>query len=111
MLERTGSRLVLRTPASERVDKHAPSADRLFRSVAASLGKAALGIVLTGMGSDGAQGARAIRDAGGEVWAESEESAVIFGMPSAAVRTGQVTKVVPLSRIAEIVTKMVKGVP
>ncbi len=99
VLERKGSGLVLRTPRSDPADKHAPSVDRLFRSVAATLGKSAFGIVLTGMGSDGAQGARAIRDAGGEVWAESEQSAVIFGMPKEAIATGAVRRILALADI------------
>ena len=110
VLERKGAQLRLRTPASEKQDRHAPSVDRLFRSVAAVLGKQALGVVLTGMGSDGAQGTRAIRDAGGEVWAESEESAVIFGMPKEAIATGAVRRVLPLGDIGPaLVTRLRLG--
>jgi len=110
VLERKGSHLALRTPASEATDKHAPSVDRLFRSVAVSLGAAALGVVLTGMGSDGAQGARAIRDAGGEVWAESEESAVIYGMPKEAIATGAVRRVLALADLGPaLVTRLRLG--
>ncbi|MBF5046351.1 chemotaxis response regulator protein-glutamate methylesterase [Aggregicoccus sp. 17bor-14] len=101
VLERQGAKLLLRTPASDPTDRHAPSVDRLFKSVAACLGPQALGVVLTGMGSDGSRGARAIRDAGGEVWAESEETAVIFGMPKEAIATGAVRRVLPLGDIGQ----------
>lgn len=95
-----GARLELRTPAPGPQDKHAPSVDVLFSSVAQTLAVQALGIVLTGMGSDGTEGARAIRAAGGEVWAESEESAVIFGMPKEAIASGAVKRVLGLPEIA-----------
>ncbi len=72
-------------------------------SVARAYGARALGIVLTGMGSDGTAGLRAIRQAGGRTLAESEESAVIYGMPKSAVEAGVVDRVVPLRHIgAEI---------
>ena len=63
--------------------------DRLFCSVAQVLGQRALAVVLTGMGADGAEGAREVARVGGEVWAESEETAVVFGMPGEAIATAQ----------------------
>ena len=77
-------------------DKHAPSVDRLFESVARVLKSSARGIVLTGMGNDGAEGSRAIAAVNGEVWAESDQTAVISGMPQAAIKTGSVRRVLPL---------------
>ncbi len=82
-------------------DRYVPSADRLLKSVAAACGARAVGVILTGMGDDGVEGARAIRDAGGLVIAESQETAVVFGMPGAAVRAGIPQKVLPLGEIAE----------
>ncbi len=81
-------------------DQYAPSADRMMVSVAEASGPAALGVVLTGMGKDGSEGALAIKKRRGQCLAESEESAVIFGMPQEAIRTGAVDKVLPLSKIA-----------
>lgn len=83
-------------------DRYVPSADRLLKSVAAACGAKAVGVILTGMGDDGVEGARAIRDAGGLVIAESQETAVVFGMPGAAVRAGIPQKVLPLPEIAEL---------
>ncbi len=83
-------------------DRYVPSADRLLKSVAAAAGARAVGVILTGMGDDGVEGARAIRDAGGLVIAESQETAVVFGMPGAAVRAGIPQKVLPLPEIAEL---------
>jgi two-component system chemotaxis response regulator CheB len=70
-------------------------------SAAKAYGAQVLGVVLTGMGSDGVEGLRAIRGAGGRTLAESEESCVIYGMPKAAVEAGVVDRVVPLPRIAD----------
>lgn len=93
-------RFELQTPAPGPQEKHTPSADLLFMSAAKTLGDKALGVVLTGMGSDGAQGSKAIAKAGGQVWAESEQTAVIFGMPREAIATGAVKRVLPLPEIA-----------
>jgi two-component system chemotaxis response regulator CheB len=77
-------------------EKYAPSVDRLFKSAALHYGPHLLGVVLTGMGDDGRNGAMAIHEGGGQVIAESEETAVIFGMPQQAIRAGAVNHVVPL---------------
>ena len=77
-------------------DRYVPSVDRLFLSAARKLGSRAVAAVLTGMGDDGARGVQALGEAGAMILAESSESAVIFGMPGAAVRTGYVTEVLPI---------------
>jgi two-component system chemotaxis response regulator CheB len=80
---------------------HRPSVDVLMASVAKVYGARSLGVVLTGMGSDGVEGLRAIRQIGGRTFAESEESCVIYGMPKAAVEAGVVDRSVPLARMAD----------
>lgn len=99
-------RLEIQTPLPKPGEKHAPAVNRMFQSVAEALGKRALGVVLTGMGADGAEGAKAIKAAGGEVWAESDETAVIDGMPKEAIATGAVTKVLPLQEIGPALLAM-----
>jgi two-component system chemotaxis response regulator CheB len=79
---------------------HRPSADVTMSSAAEVFGPRSLGVVLTGMGSDGTEGLRAIHLAGGLTMAESEETAVIYGMPKAAVEAGVVDRSVPLDRMA-----------
>jgi two-component system chemotaxis response regulator CheB len=93
------------TPPGER-DRYVPSADRLLSSVAAGLGRRAVGVILTGMGDDGVEGARRIIEAGGIVIAESEESAVVYGMPGAAVRAGVASQSLPLNEIADLLAKL-----
>jgi two-component system, chemotaxis family, protein-glutamate methylesterase/glutaminase len=80
---------------------HRPSVDVLMASVAKAYGARALGLLLTGMGADGVEGLRAIREAGGVTLVESEETCVIFGMPKAALEAGVVDRVLPLHRLAE----------
>jgi len=92
-------------PPNER-DRYVPSADRLLMSVAQAVGKRAIGIILTGMGDDGVQGARAILDAGGIVVAESELTAVVYGMPGSAVRAGATTMTLPLNEIGDWIAKL-----
>ena len=97
-------RIKLVTPTAE--DRYAPSGNRLLASAAKVMRSRAIGIVLTGMGDDGADGAKAIVDAGGIVIAESEETAVIYGMPGSAVRAGAVSRSLPLYQIADYVDEI-----
>ena len=100
-----GGVLKLRVGPAPATDRYVPSADRLLKSVAV-LGSRAVGVILTGMGDDGVAGARAIRDAGGIVIAESQETAVVNGMPGAAVRAGVATEVLPLPAIGDYLAKL-----
>ena len=100
-VHQNGLELKITVGAPKPDDRYVPSADRLLKSVAAACGPRAVGVILTGMGDDGVEGARAIRDAGGLVVAESQETAVVYGMPGAAVRAGIPSKVLPLPQIAE----------
>jgi two-component system chemotaxis response regulator CheB len=87
-------------------DRYVPSVDVMFSSLATIYGTRLLAVVLTGMGNDGSKGVRAVKSVSGGVLAESEESAIVFGMPREAIATGLVDKVVPLDRMArEIVLR------
>ncbi len=90
-----------------------PSADLLFGSLASSAGESAVAVVLTGMGEDGARGARSIRERGGTVIAQDEASSVVYGMPAAAMRLGGVNLQLPLGEIgptvARLVTRLAEG--
>jgi two-component system chemotaxis response regulator CheB len=100
-----GTELKLRVGPAGPADRYVPSADRLFKSVAA-LGPRCVGIILTGMGDDGVEGAREIRAAGGVIIAESQETAVVYGMPGAAVRAGVASQVLTLPLIGDYLAKL-----
>ncbi|HYO94174.1 MAG TPA: chemotaxis-specific protein-glutamate methyltransferase CheB [Polyangiaceae bacterium] len=86
--------------AAKPIGGHRPSGTFLFESVAHSYGSRAIAIILTGMGRDGVDGLRAVRQSGGQVIAQDEESSVVFGMPAAAISAGVVDVVLPLASIA-----------
>jgi two-component system chemotaxis response regulator CheB len=100
-VQRRGSAARIWLDDEPRSALHRPSVDVLMASVAKAYGARSLGVVLTGMGSDGVEGLRAIRQTGGRTFAESEESCVIYGMPKAAVEAGVVDRSVPLARMAD----------
>jgi two-component system chemotaxis response regulator CheB len=103
VFHREGRRTVARLEPAAPADKYAPAVDRLFESLAKHFGSELLAVVLTGMGDDGREGVRAVHAAGGRVVAESEQTAVVFGMPQQAIRTGAVDAVLPLSEIASVI--------
>lgn len=99
---------VIKMEASPPVCSQRPSGTVLFKSMAASLGHRAIGVLLTGMGDDGAEGLGDIREAGGYTIAEDESSAVVYGMPAAAVKLGAVCESLPLGDIAARIRELVK---
>lgn len=86
-----------------------PSADHLLRSLGEAFGRGALGVVLTGMGRDGVEGARALRSAGGIVVAQDEASSDVFGMPAAVIEAGLADRVVPLAEVAALLEEAVRA--
>jgi two-component system chemotaxis response regulator CheB len=102
-VESMAGRPVTRLTANGGADRYTPSVDRLFESAAKAYGSELVGIVLTGMGDDGRRGAQAIRASGGRVIAESEETAVIFGMPQQVIRCGAADLVLPIDEIARAI--------
>jgi two-component system chemotaxis response regulator CheB len=101
--ESRGGGVFARLAEREESDRYAPSVDRMFESAAKHFGQDLLAIVLTGMGDDGCKGVRMVSQCGGRVVAESEDSAVVFGMPEQAIGTGVVDAVLPLSEIAAVI--------
>jgi two-component system chemotaxis response regulator CheB len=100
-LVRTGAHYACRLHDGPPVSGHRPSVDVLFRSVALAAGRNAVGIILTGMGRDGADGLLAMRKAGARTYGQSEASCLIYGMPKVAMATGAVETELPLERLAE----------
>ncbi|AXV16951.1 chemotaxis response regulator protein-glutamate methylesterase [Neorhizobium sp. SOG26] len=100
LLERRGARYEVSVRAGPLVSRHRPSVDVLFRSAARSAGANAMGVIMTGMGDDGARGMNEMHQAGAYTVAQDEATSVVFGMPKEAIAHGGVDKIVPLEQIA-----------
>jgi two-component system chemotaxis response regulator CheB len=108
-LERKSNKTVIRLNQLPPIGGHRPSVDPLMESVARIYGQHAIGVILTGMGRDGSQGISAIKRNQGYTIAEDQSTAVVFGMPKAAIELGAIDKVLPLSAIAaEIMRALTK---
>ncbi len=106
MLKRSGARYCVEIRDGPLVSRHRPSVDVLFRSAARYGGKNVLGVILTGMGDDGAKGMREMKDAGACNIAQDENSCVVFGMPQEAIKVGAVDHILPLERIANEILRL-----
>jgi two-component system chemotaxis response regulator CheB len=100
LLERQGARYHVSVRQGPLVSRHRPSVDVLFRSAARSAGANAVGIIMTGMGDDGARRLEEMRSAGAHTVAQDEATSVVFGMPKEAIARGAAMKILPLERIA-----------
>jgi two-component system chemotaxis response regulator CheB len=113
-LKKEGGQLKAELIPQQESDRFVPSVDRMLESVAKVLERdpvtQMLAVILTGMGGDGGRGARAVKTAGGRVLAEAPETAVIFGMPEEAIKTGAVDEIVPLSGIPDAIAKFARKV-
>ena len=98
-VKRSGAQYLVEVMDGPLVNRHKPSVDILFRSVAKWAGINALGIIMTGMGDDGARGLKEMRDAGAKTIAQDEASCVVFGMPKEAIKLGAADQVLPLSLV------------
>jgi two-component system, chemotaxis family, protein-glutamate methylesterase/glutaminase len=105
LLKRSGARYFIEIKDGPLVNRHRPSVDVLFRTAARYAGKNAIGVIMTGMGDDGARGLKEMQEAGAFTIAQDEASCVVFGMPKEAIRLGGVTRVLPLEQIAPAVLK------
>ncbi|MGZ8175880.1 chemotaxis protein CheB, partial [Methylobacter sp.] len=100
LLKRSGAHYRVEIVDGPPVSRHRPSVDVLFRSVAKCAGKNALGIIMTGMGDDGAKGLKEMHDMGARTVGQDEDSCVVYGMPKEAAKLGAVNGELPLARIA-----------
>jgi two-component system chemotaxis response regulator CheB len=111
IVQRAGAGYDVNVVEGPLVSRHRPSADVLFRSVAQTAGAHALGIILTGMGDDGADGLLEMRQAGAATMAQDEASCVVFGMPKEAIDRGAVDEVIGLSGIAPRILRWAASAP
>ena len=106
IVERSGSQRVIRLNQEPAVNFCRPAVDPLFQSVAQIYGRAVLGIILTGMGADGARGCEAISKAGGRFAVQDEATSAVWGMPGAAARTGLAERILPMQAIAAYIAQV-----
>ncbi len=109
LLKRSGARYYVEVKDGPLVSRHRPSVDVLFRSTARYAGKNAIGVIMTGMGDDGAKGMLEMKQAGAYNVAQDERSCVVFGMPKEAIKAGAVDTTLPLDEIADFVLKRSKS--
>lgn len=108
-INRRGNNIRLDVYKGEKVNGHCPSVDVLFESVAKEMGRNAVGVILTGMGSDGAKGLLSIRQHGGRTIGQNEASSVVYGMPRVAYIIGAVEKQAPLEVIPTLMLQALGG--
>ncbi len=108
-VERSGANYIARVQDGDPVNRHKPSVEVLFKSAARVVGPNAIGIMLTGMGADGAKAMREMRDAGAYCVAQDEASCVVFGMPREAIAAGAVQEVLPLNKIGPHVVEYLRS--
>jgi len=106
LLKRNGARYCVEVREGPFVNRHRPSVDVLFRSAARYAGRNALGVIMTGMGDDGAKGMLEMKQAGALTVAQDEATSVVFGMPAEAIKLGCVDSVLPLGKIAGEVLRL-----
>jgi two-component system chemotaxis response regulator CheB len=109
LVERDGARYRCRLNDGPPVNRHIPSVDVLFRSVAQQVGPNSVGVILTGMGDDGARGLKEMHDAGAPTVVQDEVTSVVWGMPGAAVRLGAADEVVPLPKVADTIMRLMQA--
>jgi len=109
LFRKKGRKIVAIIKESKNTDKYIPSVDMMMTSVAEVFGPKTMGVVLTGMGSDGKQGMLEIKKRGGYTIVESEDSAVVFGMPSEVIKAGAAGWVLPIPEIPDEIVKLVRG--
>ncbi|MBV8467072.1 MAG: chemotaxis response regulator protein-glutamate methylesterase [Burkholderiales bacterium] len=102
-LIRSGAQYIVEVKDGPPVNRHRPSVDVLFRSVAKSAGRNAMGVIMTGMGADGARGLKEMHDTGSATLAQDEATCVVYGMPKEAVALGAASRIVPLGAIARAI--------
>jgi two-component system chemotaxis response regulator CheB len=108
-VQRRGGEVVIELDDGPPVHFCKPAVDPLFAAAAGAYGQACAAVVLTGMGQDGAAGAKAVAAAGGSVIAQDEASSVVWGMPGAAARAGACAAVLPLARIGPKLVELITG--
>jgi two-component system, chemotaxis family, protein-glutamate methylesterase/glutaminase len=109
LLRRSGARYYVNIKNGPQVNRHRPSVDVMFRSVAKVAGRNAIGVIMTGMGGDGAKGLLELQRAGAATIAQDEQSCVVFGMPRVAIELGAADHVLPLQKIPSHVIELVEG--
>jgi two-component system chemotaxis response regulator CheB len=108
LLKRSGARYYVEIKDGPLVNRHRPAVDVLFRSVARYAGKNSMGIVMTGMGDDGAKGLLEMREAGAHTIAQDEKSCIVFGMPKEAIKLNAAIEILPLNKISTHIINKIK---